>query len=58
MIKFFCSTKDKEVKIKIDDKDASALGDVSIKLIPGRKTCMESQYGNCFEFEKCPLIHE
>lgn len=58
MIKFFCSTKDKEVKIQIDNKNASALEDVSIELIPGRKTCMENKYGNCFEFEHCPLIHQ
>ena len=58
MLKFFCSTKDKEVKIQTDQKNASTLEDVSIQLIPGRKTCMENKNGNCFEFENCPLIHK
>lgn len=58
MILFFCSTKDKEVKIQTDRKNASALEDASISLIPGRKTCMESKYGNCFEFENCPLRNQ
>lgn len=57
MLKFFCSTKDKEVEIQTDYKNASTLEDVSIQLITARKTCMENKYGNCFEFENCPLRH-
>ena len=37
MLKFFCSTKDKEVKIQTDYKNASTLEDASIQLIPGKK---------------------
>lgn len=58
MSKFFCSTQDKEVEIQTDYKNASTLEDASIVLIPGIKTCMENEYGNCFEFEKCPLRHK
>ena len=56
MLKFFCSTKDKEVEIQIDNKNASALEDVSVQKISGRKTCMENKHGYCFEFENCPLM--
>lgn len=55
MVKFFCTTQNKEVEIQTDYKNASTLDDESIKLIPGRKTCMENKYGNCFEFKNCPL---
>lgn len=58
MSKFFCSTQDKEVEIQTDYKNASTLEDASIVLIPGIKTCMENKYGNCFEFDKCPLRHK
>lgn len=55
MIKFFCTTQDKEVKIQTDYKNASTLDDEPIKLIPGRKICMENKSGYCFEFKNCPL---
>lgn len=57
MLKLFCSTKDKKVDIQITAINASVPSDVSTQLIPGRKTCMESKYGRCFEYKNCPLIH-
>ena len=56
MSDFYCYTKDKIVKVGNDLINSSDLKNTSV--ISGRITCSENDNGHCFEYEKCPLIHQ